>query len=144
MWQVAHVDFSSAIFFWLIFYGNVASKLQKCAILVSRELRARDGKSLLRTLPASQLRQTAECKYFQSFVKSCLQSLCVCVSLPWHWIFEINRTVCLKPSTACVPAKNQDLAVGFLPKCSTKLNHYVQTHNRERVQESHHRERTAA
>ena len=33
---------------------------------------------LFRTLPLTLLRQTAAYKYFQFFLKSCLQSLCVC------------------------------------------------------------------
>ena len=44
-------------------------------------IQAQSCPSLWRTLPVTLLRQTAAYKYFQNFVKSCLQSLCVCNSL---------------------------------------------------------------
>ena len=49
---------------------------------------------LFRTLPLMLLRQTAAYKYFQIFLKSCLQSLCVfnCRGI----VFLTNPTVCLK------------------------------------------------
>ena len=49
---------------------------------------------LFRTLPLMLLRQTASYKYFQIFLKSCLQSQCVfnCRRI----VFLTNPTVCLK------------------------------------------------
>ena len=67
---------------------------------------------LFRTLPLTLLRQTAAYKYFQKFLKSCLQSLCVfnCRGV----VFLTNPTVCLKS----VFRPKRTLFRGFLPVAS--------------------------
>ena len=69
---------------------------------------------LFRALPLTLLRQTAAYKCFQFFLKSCLQSLCVCNC---RGLAFFNQSHCL--SKACVPAKEELFFVGFLSKCFT-------------------------
>ena len=70
---------------------------------------------LFRTLPLMLLCQTASYKYFQIFLKSCLQSLCVfnCRGI----VFLTNPTVCLK--SVFRPKKNSFSWGGLPPKCFT-------------------------
>ena len=64
---------------------------------------------LFRTLPLTLLRQTAAYKYFQFFLKFCLQPLCVfnCRGSVFHCMFKV-----------CVPAKDFFFR-GLPPKCFT-------------------------
>ena len=63
---------------------------------------------LFRTLPLTLLRQTPAYKYFQFFLKSCLQSLCVC---------NCRGTRVFNPSH-CLP-QGRTLFCGLPPKCFT-------------------------
>ena len=120
----------SGIYFWCEYLGRVTSKVENLVFYKHEtgvlfvegfaekflfSFQAQSCPRLFRTLPLMLLRQTAAYKYFQIFLKSCLQSLCVfnCRGI----VFLTNPTVCLKSVSR--PKKNSfSWGGGFLPSAS--------------------------